>query len=144
GTRQQVIHCAYAIPDLPAGKVGFCEISQVAQNRVLGADKVVPAFSLLRVPELAAFALPHGIPGDNHISTPHQALREGLIVNFSICRMSTRHKNRRMDLVSVVRNVYQRSDKHSRQTFKDQLLDMEAIHLNLARNARMEGSALFR
>src|ERR1051325_1798814 len=111
---------------------------------MFGTDQVVSALCVLRIPELAAFSLPHGIPRDYDITTLHQPLANCLIVVLSIGGVAAGDKNSRVLLDSVVWRVHQGCDIDPGQAFEDELLDMKAVHLNLACDPRIQRSFLFR
>src|SRR6185369_16218293 len=111
---------------------------------MFGTDQVVSALCVLRIPELAAFSLPHRIPRDDDITTLHQPLAKCLIVVLSIGGVAAWHKDPRVFFNSVVWRVHQGCDIDPWQAFENELLDMKAVHLNLACDPRIQRSFLFR
>src|ERR1700730_6107132 len=83
-TGQEVIHGANAVPNFPSGQICSREIGEIAQYRVFGANQVVTAFSTFRIPELAAFALPNGIPRQSHVTSLGESLTQFLIIVFPV------------------------------------------------------------
>ena len=140
-TRQQVVEGAETIPNFPTCQVCACEICQIAEHCVLRADPVVAALACLRIPELAALPLTHGIPADDHIPALHQPLTKRLIMCLPVFCVAGRHQNSGMlfilAAVVVVGHVQKRRHIQARQAFEDQLFNVKAVHRNASRDARV-------
>ena len=108
---------------------------------MLAADQVVAASSPRRIPELAALALPHWIPGDHDIASPHEPLAERLVVRLAVGGMPGGHQHRRMRRAPFIGHVHQRRDEDPGQALEDQLLDVVSRHLDAAGDLRVEGRA---
>src|SRR6185369_15490108 len=98
------------------------------------ADQVISTPRSLRIPKLAAFPLANRILGDHHIATFYQPLAERLVVNLSFRRMTTGNEYRRMFARPLIRYVDQSCHIYLRKTFKNQLFNMKALHLDTARD----------
>src|SRR5205807_218423 len=82
-------------------------------------------FMRFRIPELAALALPDGIPGNHHVAAPRESLAQCLVMKFSVRRVTGGHQNRRMLALVVLRDVNQRGDVNAWQTLEHQFFDDE-------------------
>ena len=140
----QVVNSAYAIPDFPARQVRAREVRKISQHGVLRADQVVAALAGLCIPELAALSLADRIPGEHDVATLHQALTQGLIASLAIRRMARRDQHRRMFPAIVIREIDQGSHIDPRKTLEHELLDVKAVHLNAAGDARTQRRSLRR
>ncbi len=100
------------------------------------ADPVVAAAAGLCVPELAALSLSNRIPADDDIAAKNKSLAKNLIMSLPVLRVSGRHENCRMlrhwsaARIAVVTIGYVHQCRHvdTRETLKDQLVDVKAIH----------------
>ena len=140
--RQQVVDRAHAIPNFPARKICARQIREIPQHGMLGADQVVAALCGFRIPELAALALSHRVPADHDVSAMYQPLAKRLVAD-SFRSSNVRPEREQQDVLDpVLRHVDERRHIDSRKTFKNQLLDMKAVHRNLSGDARMQWRSL--
>src|SRR5215471_11499204 len=93
GAREQVVECPQTIPYFPTCQVSACQVSQIAEHRVLCADQVVPALPCFHVPELTALALTDRVPRQHYIPALNQSLTQCLIVSLAVRRVSCRDEN---------------------------------------------------
>src|SRR6185369_16357376 len=140
--RKEIIYRANPIPNLPPREIRASEISEISHHRMFRTDQVVSALRSLRIPELAAFPLADRIPGDDHIATFYQPLAESLVVNLSFRRMPTGNEYRRMLARPIIRYIDQSCNIYLGKTFKNQLFNMKALHLDTARDLRMKRCSL--
>jgi|SRR5579859_1606616 len=105
---------------------------------MLAADQVVAALLCFVVPELAALSLAYRVPTDHDISALNQVLAKTLIVSFSVFSVAAGNKHCGMSFVFVIGDVDQRSNVYTGQALEDQLLNMEALHLNPTGDLRIQ------
>ena len=112
---------------------------------MLRADPIVAALACLRIPELAALPLTHGIPADDHIAALHQSLAKRLIVCLPVLCVAGRDENGRvfriLTAVVVVGHVQKRCHVFTREAFEDQLFNVKAVHRNASGDVRVQRSS---
>src|SRR5438477_4566798 len=135
---KQVVYGAYSIPDFPPRKVRSREIREVAHHGMFGADQIVAALGSLGVPELAALSLPDRVPSQHDVSPFREPLTHLLIIDFSVGCMPSRQQYGRAFPCMIVWDIDERGNIHTGQTLKDQFFDRKTVHLDLARDVRMQ------
>ena len=135
---KQIVYGAYSIPDFPPRKVRSRQICQVAHHRMFGADQIVAALRRLGVPELAALSLPDRIPRQHDVSPFREPLTHLLIIDFSVGCMPSRQQYGRAFPCTIVWDIDERGNIHAGKALKDQFFDGKTVHLDLARDVRVQ------
>ena len=96
---------------------------------MLAAHQVVTAAAPRRVPELAALALAHGVPAQDHVPPPREADRDLLVgrVRLADGRVAAREEHGGLRSGRGVGHVEQRRDVEARHALEDHLLDPVAF-----------------